>query len=69
MDSRMSDRVVVTINTINENGDILSSKELSNKEITEPTNINNFGYNKDEQLEMMKGLQEILLNNQAVFLK
>ena len=65
----MSDKLVVLINVVNKNGEVVSSKEISDKEIEIPTDISNFGYNKDEQLNIIKQAQQELLDNQAVFLK
>ena len=65
----MSDKLVVLIKVVNKNGEVVSSKEISNKEIEIPTDISNFGYNKDEQLNIIKQAQQELLDNQAVFLK
>jgi hypothetical protein len=65
----MSEKLVITVSIINEQGEILSSKEVSNKEILEPTDITNFGYDLQEQLNLIKVTQQELLEKQADFLK
>ena len=65
----MSNRLVITASTIDSNGAVISIEEISDKEITEPTNISNFGYNKKEELKIIHNIQQALLQNQASFLK
>lgn len=65
----MPKKLIVIVNAVDEDGKTLSTKEISRKEITAPTDISNFGYNQLEQLQMMKDIQQSMLDNQVVFLK
>ena len=65
----MLKELVVIINAVDENGEISLTKEISRKEIIPPTDISNFGYNQLEQLQIMKGIQQSMLDNQVIFLK
>ena len=65
----MPEKLIVIVSTINEDGEISSTKDISRKEITPPTNISNFGYNRAEQLQIIAGVQQAMLDSQADFLK
>lgn len=65
----MVKKLIVTVNAIDENGEVLLTKEISRKEITPPTDISNFGYNRVEQLQIIEDIQQAMLDNQANFLK
>ena len=65
----MTKKVVLTVNIVDENDKILSRQEVSKKEILPPTDISNFGYNKIEQLEIIKDVQQAMLDSQVDFLK
>lgn len=65
----MPKKLIVIVNAVDENGEISLTKEISRKEIILPTDISNFGYNRIEQLQMMKDIQQTMLDSQAVFLK
>lgn len=65
----MSNRLVITASTIDSNGAVISTEEISDKEITEPTNVSNFGYNKKEELRIIHDIQQSFLQHQASFLK
>lgn len=54
---------------VDANGNELSTKIISSKEILPPTDCSNFGYNQQEQLEIMGQVQQTLLEYQADFLK
>ena len=59
---------VLIAHVIDENGDVISTQEIDNKEITAPTDVCNFGYNKAEQLNILQITQDNLLQQQAIFL-
>ena len=65
----MSEKLIVTVSIVDDSGKVLSSTEISKKEIIEPTDISNFGYDLKEQLNLLKEIQQELLEKQAVFLK
>ncbi len=65
----MLKKLIVIVNAVDENGEMSLTKEISRKEIIHPTDISNFGYNRIEQLQMMKDIQQAMLDSQAVFLK
>ena len=65
----MAKKLVVTVKVVDEGNQIISSQEVSSKEITPPTDISNFGYNKVEQLEIIKDIQQAMLDGQVDFLK
>jgi len=65
----MLKKLIVIVNAVDENGEMSLTKEISRKEIIPPTDISNFGYNRIEQLQMMKDIQQAMLDSQAVFLK
>lgn len=65
----MPKKLIVIVNAVDENGEMSLTKEISRKEIIPPTDISNFGYNRIEQLQMMKDIQQAMLDSQAVFLK
>ena len=65
----MSEKLIVTVSIVDDSGKVLSSNEISKKEIIEPTDISNFGYDLKEQLNLLKEIQQELLEKQAVILK
>ena len=65
----MSEKLIVTVSIVDDSGKVLSSNEISKKEIIEPTDISNFGYDLKEQLNLLKEIQQEFLEKQAVFLK
>ena len=65
----MPKKLIITVNAVDENGETSLTKEISRKEIIPPTDISNFGYNRIEQLQMMKDIQQAMLDSQADFLK
>ena len=69
MEASMAKKLVVTVKVVDEGNQIISSQEVSSKEITPPTDISNFGYNKVEQLEIIKDIQQAMLDGQVDFLK
>ena len=65
----MSKKLIVIVNTIDENDEISLNQEIFRKEIMPPTDISNFGYNRAEQLQIIEGVQQAMLDSQADFLK
>jgi len=66
----MADRIIVKAVKVDAHGHELSKEVIiSDKEITCPTSLTNFGYNRAEQLEIMGNIQQSLLDKQAIFLK
>lgn len=65
----MTNKIVLTANIIDETGNIITSKEISQKDIIPPTDISNFGYNLEEQLEILTVIQQNIIDSQADFLK
>ena len=65
----MPTKLVITANTVDDNGNIISSHEISKKEIKPPIEANDFGYNQNEQLKIIHNIQQNLLDQQADFLK
>lgn len=57
----MSKKIVLIANVIDENGYVISTQEIDNKEIIAPTSESNFGYNKVEQLNIIQKIQEQFL--------
>lgn len=65
----MPKKLIVIVNAVDENGEMSLTKEISRKEITPPTDVSNFGYNRTEQLQIIAGVQQAMLDSQADFLK
>jgi hypothetical protein len=65
----MAERLILKAIRVDENGNELSEEIVSDKEIIEPTDVSNFGYNREEQLAIMSGTQQVLLNDQAALKK
>lgn len=65
----MVDKFVVTLKRVDENGKIISTKDISSKEILPPTCAAEFGYNQEEELSIMKDLSQGILDEQSTFLK
>lgn len=65
----MAEKLILKAIKVDENGTELSSEIISTKEITPPTDISNFGYDQQEQLEIIGNFQQSLLDKQADFLK
>lgn len=65
----MPTKIILKAIAVDENGNTLSEEIISNKEVFRPTDCSNFGYNQKEQLEIMRKMQQALLDKQADFLK
>lgn len=65
----MAERIILKAIKVDKHGNELSEEIISDKEITIPTDITNFGYNHKEQLEIISGTQQVLLNEQSAFKK
>ena len=66
---KVNEKIVITVSKIDENGEVVSREQISEKAITPPTNITNFGYNQREQLDIIKAVQQKMLDFQSNFLK
>lgn len=64
----MSKKMVLTVEIVNNNDEVLSKVQIKEKEIVTPEDISQFGFNQQEQLEILRGTQQTLLENQAGFL-
>jgi len=56
----MATRIIVKVCAVDEDGNELSSTEISNKEVLPPTGNHDFGYNQQEQLDILKKTQDVL---------
>lgn len=66
----MLNRMIVSTVMVDTKGNALSDVVvISDKEITQPTDVSNFGYNRQEQLNMLEKIQQPFLEKQADFLK
>ncbi len=65
----MTDKIILKAVKVDANGNEIETKILSSKEIIPPTDCSNFGYNQQEQLDIIKEVQQTLLDTQADFLK
>ena len=65
----MPKKLVIVAKIIDDDGKTISSEEISQKVITPPTDTSNFGYSRVEQLEIIKNVQQSMLDNQVDFLK
>lgn len=65
----MPNTIILKAIEVDENGNELSTKVISSKEILPPTDCSNFGYNQQEQLKILEEAQQTLLDIQADFLK
>ena len=66
---KVSEKIIITVSKVDEDGEIISREQVSEKIITPPTDIANFGYNQQEQLDIMKAVQQKMLDFQVDFLK
>ena len=65
----MANKIVLTTSIIDETGNIITSKEISQKDIIPPTDISDFGYSLEEQLQVLTVIQQNIIDSQADFLK
>lgn len=65
----MSKKIIVKAFEVDSDGNELSAKIISTKDVLPPTSIADFGYNQEEQLKMLEQIQQSLLDSQADFLK
>ena len=65
----VSEKIVITVSKIDKNGEVISREQISEKAIIPPTDTTNFGYNQQEQLDIMKAAQQKMLDFQVDFLK
>ena len=65
----MAKRIILKAISVDDDGNTLSEKILSDKEVTIPTDTSNFGYTLSEQIELMQKMQQSLLDGQSDFLK
>ena len=65
----MPNSIVVVINITDQHGNVVKSTEVSKKDIVPATDISNFGYSLKEQIEMVRGVQQNLMDLQSDFLK
>ena len=65
----MTDKIILKAVKVDANGNEIATKIISSKEIIPPTDCSNFGYNQQEQLDIIKEVQQTLLDTQADFLK
>lgn len=65
----MSKRLILKAIVVDDNDDNeLSGNIISIKNIICPTDSSNFGYNQEEQLLILSNIQQVLIDNQAVYL-
>jgi hypothetical protein len=65
----MTERIILKAILVDKNNKALSEDIISSKDIIEPTDTSNFGYNQQEQLLIMAKIQQALLDKQVDFLK
>lgn len=65
----MAERLIIAISRVDSSGSTIHSKVVSDKEILHPKDIADLGYNQQESLEIMKSVNDSLLNSQSDFLK
>lgn len=65
----MAEKIILKSFVVDENNNPVSEEILFSKEIVEPTDDTNFGYNQQEQLLIMAKTQQAMLNQQVDFLK
>jgi hypothetical protein len=65
----MTKKMILKAIEIDDNGHEITTKIIYSKDIIPPTDCSNFGYNQQEQLDIIKEVQQTLLDTQADFLK
>jgi len=65
----MPERMILKAVTVDDSGNEISEEIISEKIITAPTDVSNFGYNHSEQLKIIKKMQQALMDKEADFLK
>lgn len=65
----MTHQIRVVIESLNETGDVIRKEIIMTKSVTNPNYIIDLGFRHSEQIDLLRHIEQKLLDNQSVFLK
>lgn len=65
----MTHQIRIVIESLNDTGDVISKEIIMTKSVTKPNNIIALGFRHSEQIDLLRHIEQKLLDNQSVFLK
>ena len=65
----MTHQIRIVIESLNDTGDVVSKEIIMTKNVTKPNYIIDLGFRHSEQIDLLRHVEQALLDNQSVFLK